>query len=181
MTRIEAGEIAHFEGEIGFWQLVREDLGAQRGEWSRPGFQAMLMYRIGRERRRHGVLQRRCIGVIYHLLHRMVRNLYGIELHSSARIGRRVKIAHQGGIIIHEQASIGDDCVIRQCVTIGAASDETFDRAPCLGRNVSVGAGAVIMGRVVIGDNCRIGPNCVVMVNVPNGAMMTAPASRLIA
>lgn len=181
MTRAETGDLTPSEDDIGFWHLVREDLGVHRGQWSRPGFQAMLMYRIGRERRRHGVLQRRLMGAVYHLLHRVVRNLYGIELHSSAEIGRRVKIAHQGGIVIHEHASIGDDCVIRQCVTIGAASDETFDRAPRLGRNVSVGAGAVIMGRVVVGDNCRIGPNSVVMINVPTGAMMTAPASRLIA
>lgn len=180
MLRVE-NDFAHAHGELSFWQIVMEDLTVQGGQWSRPGFQAILMYRIGRERYRHGSFSRRLLGIVYHFLHRVVRNFYGIELHSSAHIGRRVKIAHQGGIVIHEHTSIGDDCVIRQCVTIGAASDETFDRAPCLGCKVSVGAGAVIMGRITLGDNCRIGPNSVVMVNVPAGAMMTAPASRLVA
>ena len=169
---------AHFG--LGFWQIVAEDLAVQGGHWTTPGFQALFMYRIGRERLRHGVFVRKLLAVAYHVLHRVVRNLYGIELYRSAHIGRRVKIAHQGGIVIHEQAWIGDGCVIRQCVTIGAASDETWDRAPRLGCNVSVGAGAVIVGRVTLGDNCRIGPNSVVMINVPAGALMTAPASRLV-
>ena len=179
MSRVKNDD-AHVHGGLKFWQIVVEDLSVQGGQWSRPGFHALLMYRIGRERHRHGSIARKLIGIAYHLAHRVVRNFYGIELHSSAHLGRRVKIAHQGGIVIHENASIGDGCVIRQCVTIGAASDETFDRAPRLGCNISVGAGAVIMGRVTLGDNCRIGPNSVVMVNVPAGAMITAPASRLV-
>ena len=54
-----------------------------------------------------------------------VRNFYGIELYPTARIGRRFGIAHQHGIVIHKRAVIGDDCLIRQGVTIGAAASAT--------------------------------------------------------
>jgi len=109
-----------------------------------------------------------------------VRNFYGIELYPTARIGRRFRIAHQHGIVLAQQVVIGDDCLVRQGVTIGAAGlREEAARPPRLGDRVEVGAGAVLAGPITIGDDVRIGPNAVVMTDVPAGSIVTAPPSRI--
>ncbi len=114
------------------------------------------------------------------MMHRWVRNHYGIELHYTAKIGRRLQIAHQGAIVIHEHARIGNDCVIRQGVTLGAAGEYSVEKAPRLGDNVSVAAGAMILGDVEVGDGASIGPNAVVMSDVPPGAVATIAPARII-
>ena len=78
-----------------------------------------------------------------------VRNVYGIQLSPQTQIGRRLRIVHQHGIVIHKSAVIGDDCLIRHGVTIGAARGPG---APRLGDRVEVGAGAVLVGNIRIGD-----------------------------
>ena len=166
---------------MGLRQLIHEDWVTNWRDWTRPGFRALVMYRLGVWRM--GVrprLLRWPLSVLYRFLHRWIRNHYGIELHDTATIGRRLLIAHQGAIVIHEGATIGDDCVLRQGVTIGAAGNYSVDRAPCLGDNVSVGAGAMILGGVTIGDGAIIGPNAVVLSDVPPGAIAAAAPARII-
>lgn len=166
--------------KTGLWSLVREDWVTHGRDWSRPGFRAMFMYRLGVWRMRRAVFIRPIFSVLYRFLHRYVRNHYGIELHYTATIGRRFFIAHQGAIVVHEYATIGDDCIIRQGVTIGAAGAYHIETAPRLGDRVHVGAGAMILGKVEIGDDAKIGPNAVVMQNVPTGAIATAAPARII-
>jgi serine O-acetyltransferase len=111
---------------------------------------------------------------------RFVRNHYGVELPVTAAIGRRVIIGHQAGIVIHAHAVIGDDCFLRQNVTLGAINAERGDEAPTLGRGVSLGCGAVILGGITIGDRARIGPNTVVMTDVPADTSVFTSAPRMI-
>ena len=166
---------------IGLWSLVREDYVVNGRDWTRPGFRALFMYRLGVWRM--GVrlsLVRKLFSFAYRMMHRYVRNHYGIELHYTATVGRRFRIAHQGGVVIHEHARIGDDCTIRQGVTIGAAATYSAESAPVLGDRVDVGAGAKIIGGVSIGDDVRIGVNAVVMSDVPPGATAFAAPARVI-
>jgi serine O-acetyltransferase len=75
--------------------------------------------------------------ILYRMLFRRCRNVYGIELPYSAKIGRRVVFEHQHGIVIHGHCEIGDDCTIRQGCTLG---NKTLDRphdAPKLGNRVT--------------------------------------------
>ncbi len=160
---------------------IREDWLYNGEEWTRPGFRALAMYRFGVWRMTiKSRLLRAPLSVLYRSLHRLVRNHYGIELHYTAKLGERVVIAHQGGIVIHEFAEIGNECVIRQGVTIGAAGQFLNNDAPKLGRGVTLGAGAVVMGNVKIGDGAKIGPNAVVTIDVPAGALAVAPPARVI-
>jgi serine O-acetyltransferase len=125
-------------------------------------------------------LLRAPLSVLYRALFRGVRNLYGIELPYSARVGRRVVIEHQNGIVIHGNSSIGDDCIIRQGVTLGNRRlDRPFD-APRLGNRVNVGAGAKILGGVTIGDGAMIGANAVVRSDVPAGAVAVGIPARVL-
>ncbi|MEL7089287.1 MAG: serine acetyltransferase, partial [Planctomycetota bacterium] len=109
------------QGEkLGLWAQLKEDHTAHRRDWTRPGFRAVAVHRFGVWRM--GIKNkwvRAPFSVLYRVLHRRVRNVYGIELPYSATLGRRVVVEHQGGIVIHGASVIGDDCVIRQNVTLG--------------------------------------------------------------
>ena len=85
-------------------------------------------------------LLRAPLSVVYRWLFRRCRNRYGIELPYSVRLGRRVVIEHQGAIVIHGSCVIGDDCILRQGVTLGNRHLDRPLEAPILGQRVNVGA-----------------------------------------
>lgn len=164
-------------------ELVRGDFAAnRRGLWE-PGFQAAAIYRLSVwcNSIRPWAL-RAPVRILANLLSLFARNVYGIELSSRTIIGRRLRIAHQHGIVVHPRAVIGDDCILRQGVTIGSAGEQHGGRRqPILGDRVQVGAGAILAGPITIGDDVVIGPNAVVMVNVPAGSIVAAPQARVLA
>ncbi len=168
-----------------FLSAVREDHRINsEGLWT-PGFYAAATHRWGTWIESPGFPRalRPVASAAQQLAYILVRNVAGIQIPHTVQLGRRVRIAHQHGIVIHPHAEIGDDCVIRQGVTLGAGSGDpaTFHaQAPRIGRGVSLGAGCVLVGRVVVGDGATIGPNAVVMTHVPAGATVLAPPPRVI-
>lgn len=166
---------------VRFVELAREDLEAHDGDWARPGFQAMLVYRFGSWRMSiRSRLLRAPFSVCSRALFAAVRNFYGIEIPFSARVGRRVVFEHQHGIVVHGNAVIGDDCIIRQGVTLGIRRMDRLTEAPVLGRGVNVGAGAKILGRVYVGDHADIGANAVVLEDVPAEALAIGVPARTV-
>lgn len=158
--------------------MVLEDLEANEGALFSPGFHAVAVYRLGQWARSLTQPGRMLASVIYRVLYVLVRNVYGIEIPANARIGRRLHIAHQSGIVVHPRTTIGDDCLLRQNCTIGVATPGRL--VPTIGDRVQVGAGAVLVGEITIGDDARIGPNAVVMSSVPPGGSAFAPAARVL-
>ena len=122
---------------------IKEDWIAHGRHWTRPGFRAVAVHRFGvwRMTVRPKIL-RAPVSVLYRHLFRKCRNGYGIELPYSASVGRRVVIEHQGCIVVHGSTVIGDDCILRQGVTLGNKSMSRPHDAPTLGNRVNVGAGA---------------------------------------
>ena len=172
MTRTDAPSFAN---------QLREDYEAHGRDWTRPGFQAVALHRFGRWRR--GVEPRALrapLTVVYRTLHVLCRNVYGIELPDSAQLGRRVIIEHQGGIVVHGDAHIGDDCILRQGVTLGNRRLDTPFDAPHLEAGVNVGAGAAVLGGVRVGAGANIGANAVVLDDVPAGATVVPQKVRVI-
>lgn len=165
--------------ELSLWQLMREDYDAHRKDWTLPGFRSVAACRFGQWRMH---VQPRAVraplSILYRWMFRWCRNIYGIELPYSVKLGRRVIVEHQGGIVIHGNSEIGDDCVIRQGVTLGNRYPDRPYEAPILGKRVSVGAGAKILGRVVIGDDAIIGANAVVLYDVPKGTTVAGIPAR---
>lgn len=163
------------------WRLIAEDYVAHGREVMRPGFQALLVYRLGVARM---ALQPRALrgplSVLYRLAFRGINAAYGIEIPFSARIGRRVVFEHQHGIVVHGDAQIGDDCIVRQGVTLGIRSMDELRHAPVLGKRVNVGAGAKILGDVRIGDDACVGANAVVLEDVPAGGLAVGVPARLV-
>jgi len=161
------------------WQLWQEDLRAHEGDWTRPGFRSVAVCRFGQWRMGIGPkLVRAPLSLLYRALFRRCRNVYGIELPYSVRLGRRVIIEHQAGIVVHGNAVIGDDCVLRQGVTIGNNGVDRLQDAPVIGQRVNIGAGAKILGPVCIGDDAVIGANAVVLHDVPAGTTVVGIPAR---
>src|SRR6266513_6233864 len=139
-----------------------------------PGFQALLYFRAA-----HWLWERR-----FYLLGRFVshvgRVLTGIEIHPGARIGRRLFIDHGMGVVIGETAEIGDDCTLYHGVTLGGVKWEKTKRHPTLGRRVVIGAGAKVLGPILVGDGAKVGSNAVVVRDVPAGATAVGIPARIV-
>jgi serine O-acetyltransferase len=104
----------------------------------------------------------------------------GIEIHPGATIGRRVFIDHGMGIVVGETAEIGDDCTLYHGVTLGGTSWNKGKRHPTLARGVVIGAGAQVLGPLLIGDGAKIGSNAVVVRDVPAGATAVGIPARIV-
>ncbi len=102
----------------------------------------------------------------------------GIEIHPGAQIGKRLFIDHGMGVVIGETAIIGDDCTLYHSVTLGGTSLEKGKRHPTLGNNVVIGAGAKVLGPVVLGNNSSVGANSVVIKDVPDNATAVGIPAR---
>lgn len=161
-------------------QQWREDYNTHGRDSTLPGFRAVAIHRFGVWRL--GVrprLLRAPLTVVYRRMYRRARNRYGIELPHSVVLGRRVRIEHQGGIVIHGSCVIGDDVIIRQGVTIGNRYVDRPDDAPVIGNRVNIGSGATVLGAVTIGDDVSIGANAVVIDDVPPGSTVTGPRATV--
>lgn len=159
---------------------IKEDWIAHGRDWTRPGFRAVAAHRFGNWRMTIGSkLLRAPFSLVYRWMYRKARNIYGIELPYSARLGRRVVFEHQGAVVIHGDSEIGDDSIIRQGVTLGNRRLDRPHDAPRLGKRVNVGAGAKILGGVTIGDDAVIGANAVVLRDVPAGAIAVGVPAQI--
>jgi serine O-acetyltransferase len=137
----------------------------------------MLVYRFGRWRYglRPALLRKLC-SFIYKILFKLVQILTGIELPCEATVGHGFVIDHFGDIIVSGYARFGDNCRIRNGVTVGLRR-VSEPAAPQIGNNVDIGAGAKVLGAITIGDNVVIGANAVVIVDVPaNSIAIGVPA-----
>ena len=103
----------------------------------------------------------------------------GIEIHPGATIGRRFFIDHGMGVVIGETAEIGDDVLMYHQVTLGGRSRGKVKRHPTVGNRVVLGAGAKIIGPIMIGDDTKIGANALVIHDVPPGSVITGVLSQV--
>ncbi|MCC4909656.1 serine O-acetyltransferase EpsC [Microbacterium sp. cx-59] len=107
----------------------------------------------------------------------ITRWLTGIEIHPGAQIGRRFFIDHGMGVVIGETAEVGDDVMLYHGVTLGGRQREGGKRHPTLGDGVAVGAGAKVLGPILIGAHSVIGANAVVTKDAaPDSVLVGVPA-----
>jgi serine O-acetyltransferase len=106
--------------------------------------------------------------------------LFQVDIHPATRIGRGVFIDHGTGIVIGETAVIGDDVSMLQGVTLGGTGAERGDRHPKIGNGVLLGAGAKVLGNIVIGDYAKIASGSVVLKPVPAGCTAAGVPARLV-
>ncbi|MFA6013635.1 MAG: serine O-acetyltransferase [Gallionellaceae bacterium] len=139
-----------------------------------PGVHARILHRIS-----HRLWKWRWYWLA-RLLSHIARFLTGVEIHPGATIGRRFFIDHGMGVVIGETAEIGDDVTLYHGVTLGGTSWKEGKRHPTLGNGVVVGAGAKILGPILIGDGAKIGSNAVVVREVPAGATAAGIPARIL-
>lgn len=140
-----------------------------------PGLHAILFHRLNHWFWNKGLF------LIARITAHLARFLTGIEIHPGASIGRRFFIDHGMGIVIGETAEIGDDCSIYHGVTLGGTSWNKGKRHPTLKNNVVIGAGAKILGPIILNEGARIGSNAVVVKDVPAGATVVGIPGHIVA
>ncbi len=151
---------------------------AARNKWEvlllYPGVHALLAHRLA-----HAFHKRRFY-FLARALSQFARFLTGIEIHPGAQIGRGLFIDHGMGVVIGETTQIGNDVTIYHGVTLGGTGKHKGKRHPTLGNRVVVGAGAKVLGAVVIGDDVKIGANAVVLFDLPHGSTAVGMKAKLI-
>ena len=164
---------------------IKEDISvvferdpAARTHWeiitTYPGVHALIIHRLS-----HWVWGKRFFWIARFISH-IGRWLTGIEIHPGATIGRRVFIDHGMGVVIGETAVIGDDCTLYHGVTLGGTSWNKGKRHPTLEQGVVIGAGAKVLGPIIIGKGAKIGSNAVVVKDVPENATAVGIPARIL-
>ncbi len=139
-----------------------------------PGLHAIWLHRIAHWLWRHE------FKFLARFLSHINRFLTGIEIHPGAKIGRRVFIDHGMGVVIGETAEVGDDVLIYQGVVLGGTSKEKKKRHPTIKDRVVIGAGAIVLGNITVGEGAKIGSGSVVIKDVPPGATVVGVPGRIV-
>jgi serine acetyltransferase len=112
------------------------------------------------------------------LISRLLRHLYGVEIHWAAKVAPGLSIVHGCGIVISHAATVGPGCILFHNVTLGEGLDPVHKKrgAPVLGANVHVGPGCTLLGPITVGNNSKIAAGSVLTASVPdNAVVMPAP------
>ena len=139
-----------------------------------PGLHALWFHRLA-----HFLWQHK-LRLLARFLSHISRFLTGIEIHPGAKIGKRFFIDHGAGVVIGETAELGDDVLLYQGAVLGGTTSDKKKRHPTIGNNVVMGAGAIALGAITIGDGARIGSGSVVVKSVPPEATVVGIPGRIV-
>jgi len=168
------------KGAIEMFNNIRADLRTYKYDIFAQGFLVMLIYRFGRWR--YGIkvkILRIPFSFAYKILFKITQVFTGIEFPCEVKIGKDFKIDHFSGIIVSGYASFGDNCIIRNGVTVGLKNLKE-PCGPSIGDNVDIGAGAKVLGPIKIGNNVTIGANAVVITDVPDNSIAVGVPAKVI-
>ncbi|MBN2322745.1 MAG: serine O-acetyltransferase [Spirochaetes bacterium] len=164
------------------FKRLKEDITTvfERDPAARSAAEVLFCYPGLRAIRTHRIAHRLWNGnrvLLARWLSQLSRLFTGIEIHPGAAIGKRFFIDHGSGVVIGETAEIGDDVTMYQGVVLGGVSSEKKKRHPTIGNEVVIGAGAILLGPITIGDCSKVGANSVVLKDVkPNTTVVGVPA-----
>jgi len=167
------------------WSLIKEDFSLPRKNdpalqsqlelmFNYPGVWAIVNYRVANKLYAKGYKK------ISRLISGLSQFLTNTDIHPAATIGRRVFIDHGFGVVIGETTIIENDVLIYQGVTLGGVSLNQGKRHPTIQSNTVIGSGAKVLGDIIIGENCKIGANSVVVKNVPCNSTAVGIPARVI-
>lgn len=139
-----------------------------------PGVKALIRHRTA-----HWFEQRGC-HFIADWISKRTRKKTGIEIHPAAEIGEGVFIDHGMGVVIGETAVVGDNCTIYQGVTLGGTGKDKGKRHPTIGKNVTIGSGAKILGPFTVGDNSKVAAGAVVLKEIPPNSTCVGVPARIV-
>ncbi|MGA9434229.1 MAG: serine O-acetyltransferase, partial [Roseobacter sp.] len=138
------------------------------------GYQAMQAYRLG-----HYLWTQGHRDLAYFVQMR-VSEIFGVDIHPAARIGKGIMIDHAHSIVIGETAVVGDNVSMLHSVTLGGTGKEEEDRHPKIGDGVLIGAGAKVLGNIKVGKCSRIAAGSVVLEDVPECKTVAGIPARIV-
>ena len=138
------------------------------------GFQAIQAYRVGHWLWRQGRHD------LAYFIQMRVSEIFGIDIHPAARVGRGIMIDHAHAIVIGETAVVGDNVSMLHSVTLGGTGKEDDDRHPKIGNGVLIGAGAKVLGNIRVGDCSRIAAGSVVLHDVPPKSTVAGVPAKVV-
>lgn len=173
------------EARVSWRQLLREDIQTiyDKDPAARsllevltcyPGLHASWLHRVA-----HGLWKRKHLTLARMISH-IGRFITGIEIHPGATIGRRFFIDHGSGVVIGETAEVGDDVLMYQGSVLGGTSSERTKRHPSIGNSVVIGAHAIVLGNIYVGDGSKVGSGSVVIESVPAGSTVIGVPGRVV-
>lgn len=138
------------------------------------GFHALILHRLAHK------LYKLKVPFLPRFISQFSRFITGIEIHPGATIGKNFFIDHGMGVVIGETAIIGDNCLVYQGVTLGGTGKEKGKRHPTIGNNVTLGAGAILLGNISIGDNSNVGAGSVVIKSAKENSTLVGVPARVV-
>jgi serine O-acetyltransferase len=138
------------------------------------GFHALESYRVAHFLWNHG---RKLVALF---IQNRMSDLFAVDIHPAARLGRGIMIDHATGVVIGETAVVGDDVSMLHGVTLGGTGKENEDRHPKIGRGVLLSVGAKVLGNIEIGEYSRVGAGSVVLKAVPPHTTVAGVPARVI-
>ena len=142
--------------------------------WLYNGLHAQIYYRVAHWLYTHKM---KFLG---RWVSQIARRRTGVEIHPAAKIGRRLVIDHGTGIVIGATAEIGDDCLLYQGVTLGGTGAQRGKRHPTIMENVTLSAGAKVLGGFTVGKGAKIGAGAVVLKEVPPNCTVVGVPGRIV-
>ena len=139
-----------------------------------PGVHSIILHRISNK------IWKLNIKILARFISHFSRFITGIEIHPGVKIGKKLFIDHGMGIVIGETTVIGNNVTLYQGVTLGGITDIQKKRHPTISDNVTIGAGAKILGPIIIGKNAKIGANSVVTKNIPPNTTVVGIPARIL-
>lgn len=138
------------------------------------GFHALQAYRVS-----HWLWQQRRVGLALHIQNRS-SEVFAVDIHPAARIGRGIFIDHGTGVVIGETAVVEDDVSMLHGVTLGGTGKQIGDRHPKVRRGVLLAAGAGVFGNVEVGEGAKVGAGSIVLTNVPPHTTVVGVPGRVV-
>jgi len=171
---------------ISIWHKIKEDFAQPIKNdpalnskfelfFNYPGVWALVNYRISNK------IYKKGFKLTARIIMGITQFITNLDIHPASTIGRRVFFDHAFGVVVGETAIVGDDVLIYQGVTLGGVNlNKGVKRHPTIQNGSVIGAGAKILGDIVIGYNCRIGSNSVVVKDVPDESTAVGIPARVI-
>ena len=138
------------------------------------GYQATQAYRVG-----HWLWENGQHDLAYFFQMR-ISEIFGVDIHPNARIGKGLMIDHAHSIVIGETAVVGDNVSMLHSVTLGGTGKEEQDRHPKIGDGVLIGAGAKILGNIKVGHCSRVAAGSVVLHEVPPCSTVAGVPAKIV-
>jgi serine O-acetyltransferase len=172
-------------GFFGYFAMIRQDISSalERDPAARSAFEIFLLYpglhAVWIHRITHWMWVRN-VKLPARWMSQLARGLTGIEIHPGAKIGPGLFIDHGMGVVIGETAEVGSDVTMYHGVTLGGTSLNKGKRHPTIGDRVTIGAGAKVLGNILVGSDSRIGANAVVVKSVPENSVVIGVPGQIV-